>query len=60
MGNQNLKFNLPLITVTGGSDFEGHPCKAFTEHGFKGKEKDVMKAIAEIINTGSSSQLEIN
>jgi predicted alpha/beta hydrolase family esterase len=54
------KFNLPLITVTGGSDFEGHPCKALTEHGFKGKEKDVMKAIAEIINTGSPSQLEIN
>jgi alpha/beta superfamily hydrolase len=54
------KFNLPLITVTGGSDFEGHPCKAFTEHGFKGKEKDVMKAIAEIINSGTYSQLEIN
>jgi alpha/beta superfamily hydrolase len=54
------KFNLPLISVTGGADFEGHPCKAFTEHGFKGKEKEVMKAIAEIINTGSPSQLDIN
>lgn len=54
------KFNLPLISVTGGSDFEGHPCKAFTEHGFKGKEKEVMKAIGEIINTGSTTQLEIN
>jgi len=54
------KFNLPLISVTGGSDFEGHPCKAFTEHGFRGKEKDVMKAISDIITTGSPGQLEIN
>lgn len=54
------KFNLPLISVTGGSDFEGFPCQAFTQHGFKGKEKEVMKVIAEIINTGSTSQLEIN
>jgi len=54
------KFNLPLVTVTGGSDFEGQPCKAFTEHGFRGKEKEVMKVIAEIINTGTASQLEVN
>jgi alpha/beta superfamily hydrolase len=54
------KFNLPLISVTGGSDFEGHPCKAFTEHGFRGKEKDVMKVISEIIMIGKPSQTDVN
>ena len=54
------KFNLPLVSVTGGSDFEGPACKAMTEHGFRGKEKEVMKAIAEIIRTGAPVQLEIN
>ena len=54
------KFNVPLVTVTGGSEFEGSPCKAFTEHGFRGKEREVMKAIAEIIMTGKVSQTEIN
>jgi alpha/beta superfamily hydrolase len=54
------KFNLPLVSVAGGSDFEGPACKAMTEHGFRGREKEVMKAIAEIIRTGSAAQLEIN
>jgi alpha/beta superfamily hydrolase len=46
------QFSTPLLTVTGGSGFTGRPCQAHTEHGFKGREPDVMKAIAEIIQTG--------
>jgi hypothetical protein len=54
------KYKLPLVTVTGGSNFQGNPCNAFTEHGFRGKEKEVMTAIGEIIKTGSAKQLDIN
>lgn len=54
------KYKLTLITVTGGSNFQGNPCNAFTEHGFRGKEKEVMTAIGEIIKTGSAKQLNIN
>ena len=54
------KYKLPLVTVTGGSDFQGNACQAFTEHGFRGKEKEVMTAIRGIIKTGSAKQLDIN
>ena len=54
------KYKVPLITVTGGSDFKGNACNAFTEHGFRGKEKDVMRNIGEIIKTGRADQLVIN
>jgi hypothetical protein len=54
------KYKLPLVTVTGGSNFQGNPCNAFTEHGFRGKEKEVMTAIGEIIKTGSATQLDLN
>jgi hypothetical protein len=54
------KYKLPLVTVTGGSDFQGNACQAFTEHGFRGKEKEVMTAIGGIIKTGSAKQLDIN
>ena len=54
------KFKIPLVSVSGGSGFQGPACEAFTEHGFRGKEKDVMSAIAAIIKTGKASQLEIN
>ena len=54
------KFNAPLVTVSGGSDFQGAACQAFTEHGFRGKEKEVMNVIAKIITSGKASQLEIN
>lgn len=54
------KYKIPLITVTGGSDYKGDACKAFTEHGFRGKEKDVMQNIGVIIKTGKASQLVIN
>jgi hypothetical protein len=54
------KYKLPLVTVTGGSNFQGNPCNAFTEHGFRGKEKEVMTAIGGIIKTGLAKQLDIN
>ena len=54
------KYKLALVTVTGGSDFSGNACNAFTEHGFRGKEREVMTAIGGIIKTGTASQLDIN
>jgi hypothetical protein len=54
------KYKVPLITVTGGSDFKGDACKAFTEHGFRGKEQEVMRNIGAIIKTGRADQLMIN
>ncbi len=54
------KYKVPLITVIGGGDFKGDACKAFTEHGFRGKEKDVMRNIGVIIKTGRADQLVIN
>jgi alpha/beta superfamily hydrolase len=46
------KFGLALVTVTGSSNTSGPACNAFTEHGFRGKEKEVMTAIQKIISTG--------
>jgi len=54
------KYNVPLIRVSGGSGFQGGACEAFTEHGFRGKEKEVMNAVATIIRSGKATQLEIN
>lgn len=54
------KYTVPMVTVTGGSGFQGPACDARTEHGFRGKEKEVMKAIAEIIQSGKATVLEIN
>ena len=54
------KYKIPLITVTGGGDFKGEACKAFTEHGFRGKEKDVMRAVGMIIKTGKVNQQVID
>jgi hypothetical protein len=54
------KYKVPLITVTGGSDFKGNACNAFTEHGFHGKERDVMRNIGAIIKTGRADHLVIN
>lgn len=54
------KYNVPLITVTGGSGFQGPACEALTEHGFRGKEKEVMNALTAIIKSGKANQLEIN
>lgn len=54
------KYQVPLIRVRGGGDFKGDACKAFTEHGFRGKEKDVMHAVGLIIKTGRVNQLVID
>ncbi len=54
------KYAVPLITVFGGSGFQGGACEAFTEHGFRGKEKEVMNAMTAIIKSGKATQLEIN
>lgn len=53
------KYGVPLITVFGGSNFQGNPCNAFTEHGFRGKELEVMQTIREIILTGTSKNSEV-
>ena len=54
------KYGAALVTVSGGTGFQGPACAAFTEHGFRGKEKEVMNAITAIIKTGKASQLDIN
>jgi hypothetical protein len=54
------KYNAPLVTVTGGNGFQGGACEALTQHGFRGKEKEVMTEIATIIKSGKVGQLEIN
>ncbi|MEN9538932.1 MAG: hypothetical protein RLZZ126_1167 [Pseudomonadota bacterium] len=54
------KFGLPLVTVSGGSGFQGEACKALTAHGFRGKERDVMHAIGAIIKSGKAAQLDLN
>jgi len=54
------KHGIPLVTVSGGTGFQGPACEAFTEHGFRGKEKEVMNAVTEIIKTGKASRLDIN
>lgn len=41
--------NIPLITARGGGNFKGEACKAFTEHGFRGIEKQVMREIKFIL-----------
>lgn len=46
------RFKLPLLTVTGGSGFTGRACMAYTQHGFRGREADVMRAIAERLKSG--------
>ena len=53
------KYSVPLITVVGREGFQGGACQAFTEHGFRGKEKEVMAVIGTIIKAGKADQLEI-
>ncbi len=53
------KYQRPLVTVTGGGDFRGDACRAYTEHGFRGKEKEVMGGIAQILMTGQVKSIKI-
>jgi alpha/beta superfamily hydrolase len=54
------KYRVPLVTVKGGGGFSGDACKAFTEHGFRGKEKEVMTAIGKIMMTAKVESLLID
>jgi len=54
------KYKVPLISVSGGSGFQGGVCEAFTEHGFRGKEEEVMNAVKALIKSGQVIQTEIN
>lgn len=38
---------LPLLAVTGATGVRGQACEAFTQHGFVGRERVVMRAIAD-------------
>lgn len=53
------QYQIPLITIHGGSGFQGHPCMAFTEHGFRGKEFETMRLLARLVKTGQADQLEL-
>ena len=54
------RHRLPLVSVSGGGGFQGKACEAFTEHGFRGREKEVMHAIRTIMLNGRASQLDID
>lgn len=45
------KYQVPLISVSGGGDYRGHPCMAFTQHGFRNKEVTVMQHILKMLNS---------
>ena len=47
------QYKVPLISVTGGSDFRGQPCMAFTQHGFRNKEIAVMRHILKMLDSPS-------
>ena len=53
------KYKLPLVSITGGSDFRGPPCQAFTQHGFRGKEVEVMRHVLKMLNTSQWVSEEI-
>ncbi len=52
-------FHIPLISVAGGGDFSGAPCEAYTQHGFRGKEAEVMRHMAGIMTSGRAEAAEI-
>jgi hypothetical protein len=45
------KYKIPLISVSGGSDFRGPLCGAFTQHGFRNREVPVAKHILKMLDT---------
>ncbi|CAA7619387.1 alpha/beta hydrolase [Magnetospirillum sp. SS-4] len=44
--------DLPLITVIGTKDADGPDCEAYSAHGFRGREREVMRALAAWIVSG--------
>lgn len=53
------KWNIPLITVEGGSGFRGQKCQAFTQHGFAGMEEQTGAAILSLVENGQPKSLLI-
>jgi hypothetical protein len=49
---KNAIGDLPLITVVGSEETKGPPCEAQSQHGFKGRERETMRAIADWISNG--------
>lgn len=47
------KNNIPLVTVSGGNDFKGQPCQAFTQHGFRNRESLVMNHVLKMLNSST-------
>lgn len=43
----------PLITVRGGGPFRGHPCEAYSQHGFVGLERETVLAMREWVKSGT-------
>jgi hypothetical protein len=54
------KFSIPLVTVTGEKNLSGPACHGFTQHGFRGKEKQVMQKIRQIIVSGNIEEVDVN
>lgn len=48
-GLVSRKKSIPLITVLGAKGARGKPCEAYSVHGFAGRERPVMLAIADWI-----------
>ena len=57
---ENKITNLKSVENNVKTDFRGNPCAAFSQHGFRGKEKEVMNTIKEIIKTKKLNKYEIN
>ena len=44
----------PLVTVRGGGGFRGGACEAFTQHGYRGVERETVEAMREWVKTGAA------
>ncbi len=53
------KYQVPLVSVSGGSDFRGQPCMAFTQHGFRNKELVVMKHILKMLDMSEWASVDL-
>lgn len=53
------KYKVPLVSVSGGSDFQGHPCQAFTQHGFRNKETVVMRHVLKMLDTSPWESVDL-
>jgi hypothetical protein len=42
----------PLLTVRGGGPAKGHPCQAFSAHGYVGVEREAVQAMHAWVRTG--------